>query len=177
MSNINFYEVTEDYIDFLQKSEIQSRGFTRIPNIGYNTHEKFVCGIVLNINNLNYYAPVSSFKRQQKSNILIKDLRTNQILGSIRFSFMFPIPESELIYKDFSCEERRYARLLQKEYDFCNRYYSSILLKANRIYQMIINNYNPRFNNDCCDFRLLEKKSLEFEAIKQTKQEVAVTKE
>lgn len=171
MDDLKFYEVTEDYINYLQSEERIKRGFTRVPNIGYDTNEKFVCGIVLHIKEFNYYAPISSFKKQQKSNILIKDTKNGQVLSSIRFSFMFPILDSELIYKNFLLEDKIYARLLNKEYSFCLKHYDDIKKKAVRVYNDVINKYNPKFNSDCCDFQLLEQKCKEYQLIKQEIQE------
>ncbi len=36
----------------------------KIPNIEYEKHKKFFCGIVLTINNFNYFAPVSSYNKK-----------------------------------------------------------------------------------------------------------------
>lgn len=80
---INFYEVDKNYIKYLQQYE------PKIPNMEYHTNQKFVCGIVLRINQYNYYAPISSNKKKQRTNILIKDL-DGTTLSSIKFSFMFP---------------------------------------------------------------------------------------
>ena len=51
---LGFYNIDESYIKYLQ-------GFdAKVPNIGYTAHNKFVCGVVLKINNLDYYVPLSS---------------------------------------------------------------------------------------------------------------------
>lgn len=71
MDKLDFYDVSDEYIDYLQSAEIAERGFTRVPNIKYNGERKFLCGIVFKINNFNYYVPATSYKTQQSENILI----------------------------------------------------------------------------------------------------------
>jgi len=95
MPNINFYDVNKEYIQYLKMFD------SKIPNIDYSKHEKFVCGIVLQINGFNYFAPIPSFNKQQKTNILILNENGNPI-SSIRFSFMFPAPDEVLYRKDFA---------------------------------------------------------------------------
>lgn len=91
---LSFYTVDKAYIDYLQSAELQARGFTHVPNMEYsNREQKFTCGIVLRIRDLNYYVPVSSYTKQQKDNILInisQDIK-NPVKGSLRFNISFPI--------------------------------------------------------------------------------------
>lgn len=50
---LKFYDIDENYVKYLQTLDDQ------VPNIHYSTNNKFVCGVVLNINKVNYYAPIS----------------------------------------------------------------------------------------------------------------------
>ena len=50
---IRFYYIDTEYIKYLQQME------PRVPNIQYSEHDKFVCGIVLKIHDMEYYAPIS----------------------------------------------------------------------------------------------------------------------
>ena len=52
--SMRFYPVDQEYITYLQQYE------PKVPNIGYAVHTKFVCGIVLNIHDANYFASISS---------------------------------------------------------------------------------------------------------------------
>ena len=65
---LKFYEVDGEYIKYLKEY-----GDDKIPNIKYDKHKKFFCGIVLTINNFNYFAPVSSFNRKLHKVFLIMD--------------------------------------------------------------------------------------------------------
>ncbi|MFR4520545.1 MAG: type III toxin-antitoxin system ToxN/AbiQ family toxin [Fusobacterium sp.] len=62
---MKFYLVNEKYLDFLRTSE------SKIMN-GSSKYrgDKFVLGIVLKINSINYYAPISSIKPYQLKNEL-----------------------------------------------------------------------------------------------------------
>ena len=82
-SRLDFYEVDQKYIDALKLIE------PKIPDVNYPTHEKFMCGILFTIGEHEYFAPVSSFTKSQKTNFIIKN-KSGKPVGSIRFSFMFP---------------------------------------------------------------------------------------
>ena len=65
---LKFYEVDSEYIRYLREN-----GDNKIPNVNYDRHKKFFCGIVLTINNFNYFAPVSSFNTKMHTVFLIMD--------------------------------------------------------------------------------------------------------
>ena len=50
---LKFYDINEDYVRYLQTIDEQ------VPNIHYSTNNKFVCGIVLEVNGTKFYAPIS----------------------------------------------------------------------------------------------------------------------
>lgn len=149
MSQFKFYEVDKEYVKFLQRHE------GKIPNISYDTNDKFVCGVLFDINGMKYFAPISSFTKQQKTNVLIKSA-SGKIISSVRLSFMFPIPEQLVRVKDFSKEEYRYKRLLMEELDFCNKNSHKIVKKALYIYQTVKDGSDALLKKNCCDFDRLE---------------------
>ena len=149
MSQFKFYEVDKEYVKFLQKYE------GKIPNISYDTNDKFVCGVLFVINGMKYFAPISSFTKQQKTNVLIKSA-SGKIISSVRLSFMFPIPDQRVRVKDFSKEEYRYKRLLMEELDFCNKNSHKIIKKALYIYQTVKDGSDALLKKNCCDFDRLE---------------------
>ena len=153
---IEFYDIDPNYTDFLQRYD------TKVPNIRYDSNNKFVCGVVLDVNNVRYFAPVSHMTTRQRTNILIYD--QNIPIASIRFSFMFPAVESVIRRKDFSDIALRnpdYARLLRKEYSFCIRNANNIISKANQVYRNVCNG-NSWFRSVCCDFQTLEQHYMEY---------------
>lgn len=158
--NLKFYEVDGEYIKYLRVN-----GDQKIPNIEYEKHKKFFCGIVLTINNFNYFAPVSSYNKKVHTAFLImdKDRETEELkaISSLRFSFMFPCPIEYLNQKDFSKEDEKYKILLRKELHYCNINREKIKKMANEVYKLGLNEKNrQKFN--ICDFKKLEEKCLEY---------------
>lgn len=158
--NLKFYEVDGEYIKYLRVN-----GDQKIPNIEYEKHKKFFCGIVLTINNFNYFAPVSSYNKKVHTSFLImdKDRETKELkaISSLRFSFMFPCPIEYLSQKDFSKEDEKYKILLRKELHYCNINREKIKKMANEVYKLGLNEKNrQKFN--ICDFKKLEEKCLEY---------------
>ena len=69
---MDFFHINEDYNRYLQNYEKENRGFTKVPNIRYTDRSKFAFGVVMQVNDINYYVSVSSFDRKQEANILIR---------------------------------------------------------------------------------------------------------
>lgn len=158
--NFKFYEVDSKYIKYLKEN-----GDEKIPNIDYKKHKKFFCGIVLTINNFNYFAPVSSYNKKAHTAFLImdkdKDSKALKPISSLRFSFMFPCPIEYLSQKDFSKEDEKYQSLLRKELHYCNVNREKIKKIASDVYKLgLKENTRKRFN--ICNFKRLEEKCLEY---------------
>jgi len=165
---IFFYDVDKEYIGYLKQFE------QKIPNISYDKHDKFVCGIVLTVNGFNYFAPVSSFNKSQKTNFLINDKIGNAV-ASIRFSFMFPVPNELLKIKEFHKEEEKYRNLLQYEYKYCNKHIDEIYKKAQYVYKRV-KIKDSFYSKICCNFELLEIKCLDYYNNFIALQEIAAAK-
>ena len=164
---LKFYEVEKEYLKYLKEN-----GDEKIPNFDYEKHNKFYCGIVLTINNFNYFAPVSSYNQKVHTSFLIMDKDTvskEEIpISSLRFSFMFPCPIECLNQKDFSKEELKYQMLLMKELNYCNKNVGKIKKKANEVYKLgLKEGSRKRFN--IIDFKKLEEKCLEYMNSKENK--------
>ena len=71
---LDFFTVDYSYIQYLQKAEQNKRGFTHVPNMNYRKKRKnkFLCGMILHINHVNYYAPISSYQIKKPDNLLIR---------------------------------------------------------------------------------------------------------
>ena len=151
---LKFYEVNVEYIEYLKK-----KGDSKIPNISYKNHKKFFCGIVLKVNNFNYFAPVSSYNKKVHTNFLIMD--KEKTISSLRFSFMFPCPIECLNQKDFTLEDNKYQVLLRKELHYCNINREKIVKQAKEVYRLGLNK-NTRKKFNICNFKLLEQKCLEY---------------
>lgn len=160
MDKLMFYDVDKKYIDFLKQYE------PKIPTITYTERDKFLCGIVFSVNNHDYFAPISSVTQQQRSNLPIKN-RTGETVATIRFSFMFPVPNGLAKIKDFSKEAGAYRDLLHQEWVYCNRIAEKIHDKAKYIYKCVVEDKQDLMVKNCCNFALLEEKAHDYMRIKE----------
>lgn len=155
---MDFYRINEEYSRFLQRYEKERRGVTKVPNIRYTDRNKFTFGAVMQVNGVNYYVPVSSFDTKQEANILIRvPGDEKEVKGSLRFNYMFPVPDGcieKLVIKDV--EDEKYRSLLNKEYRFCMDNTERIQKKANKIYRMVTSNCKPILTENSCAFHILE---------------------
>lgn len=167
---MKFYLVNENYLDFLRISENKvMNGSSKYKG------DKFVLGVVLNINSISYYAPISSIKPYQLKDkltltkecrktcfpIIGDDHKIDKILSTIRLDFMFPVPNTELNELDINNLEDKIKYLIQKEYQYITSCEDEICKKANDVYNKAI--IATHFlHNKCCDFKLLEVKYQEW---------------
>lgn len=160
MEQLNFYTVDLDYVEFLKNAEVEKRGFSRVPDMDYGRERKpkFLCGIVLQVNNQDYYVPISSYKVQQPDNFLIY-AGNDIVVGSLRFNYMFPVPKELITERRIDDErDRRYRTLLAQELRFCIENEEQIRYLAERTYKRVLTGKNPGLVTNSCDFRLLEER-------------------
>lgn len=153
-----FYDVNTEYVKYLKAVETAKRGFTRVPDIEYQNERKMVCGVVLEINGYKYYVPVSSYKKKQPNNLLIclKDDRFNQVKGSLRFNYMFPVADKYISKRDFNKETPSRKEFLRRQWIYCNSIADTIKQMAKDTYKNVIDGTDSSLVNASCDFRLLE---------------------
>ena len=161
---LSFYYVDEKYIQYLKGIELNKRGFTCIPNMSYHNHDKFVYGVVLSVNNVDYYVPFSHYDRQQEDNILIKvDYhKKTKVAGSLRFNYMFPVPKKCLKPVDFSVFSEERKILLRKEYKACLSLLSKIQKKALKTYNRVLKGDDEELLKNSCLFLVLEEACIEY---------------
>ncbi|EGT3606907.1 type III toxin-antitoxin system ToxN/AbiQ family toxin [Clostridium perfringens] len=154
MGKLDFYEIDTDYLEYLKVY-----GDPKVPNYDYK-NTKFYVGIILEINNFKYFAPVSSFNKKQRTNFLIKvedkyseDLVT---VSSVRLSFMIPV--NDMLIKRFSINNYynfKSRSLIRKELSWCRNNAEDIKKLARKVYKWGCNEKSYQYKN-CCDFRKLE---------------------
>ena len=96
MGNLKIYEIENAYIDYLVPFA---------PHLFHNKkdnqeNERKYIGIILTVNGLDYFAPLSSFKekhRKMKNNM---DFLKVGNYAVINLNNMFPVPKSQCIYVD-----------------------------------------------------------------------------
>jgi protein AbiQ len=166
MSNqpLDFFIADNDFIEFLQSEETKARGFTRVPNNEYdqNRKPKFYCGIVLTVNDKNYFVPVTSYTKQKPDNLLIM-APNGKILSSLRFNYMVPMPVSLVKRRDIASEpDPKHKRLLIDELAFCRKNSTNIRSMAERTYRRVLSGHDKGLIHNSCDFLLLEEKCTEY---------------
>ncbi|MGN0606963.1 MAG: type III toxin-antitoxin system ToxN/AbiQ family toxin [Oscillospiraceae bacterium] len=162
--DIRFYFVNEKYIDYLKKYEIEHRGYTCVPNVTYANRNKFVYGAVLNINNINYFVPVSSkIKKDQYSMLIETKEKYNNIKGSLRFKYMIPIPNQCLLKLDIKTMiEPKRQSLVLNELAACRKNRDKIFRIAEKTYSDVTKYFSPGLKKNSCDFKLLEQAYIEY---------------
>lgn len=154
---MNFYRIKQDYILFLKKYD---------DKVADNKNEnRPYIGIVLEIENIKYYAPFTSPKAKHLKMKNAKDFRkiNNGKYGAINFNNMIPVPESALIRLDFNSEpDEKYRRLLQNQYKWINKDSDVIKRTAFNLRELLIKEpsllteYDISVKKRCCDLKLLE---------------------
>lgn len=171
MKKLQWYIVNKKYVKYLKTFD------NKIENIDYQNNLKPFIGIIININNFNYYVPISSPKKKHykmKEGIdFIKIKQENRILGVLNLNNMIPILDRYvqlLKYKEIERyrlfktdkEKRMYIALLNTELKIVNSKYEEIKKNAIKLYEEKINNPNSRVSKRCCDFKFLETKLNQF---------------
>ena len=98
---LRWYIADKEYVNYLRKFD------KKVENIEYNSKLKPYIGILININNFNYYVPISSAKEKhykiKEGMDFVKIIQNDKIIGVLNINNMIPITDSnvkELKYKD-----------------------------------------------------------------------------
>ena len=165
---LNFYDVDKQYIAFLKSAEIAERGYSCVPNMEYGARaQKFLCGIVLEINAQKYYVPVSSNKNRMPDSVYVQvpSDKKNPIKGTLKFNYMIPVPDMAISIRRIKEESdlgRR--RFLNSQLKYCQSIEQVILNQAKRTYYKRINGLgSEKFMEHSCIFDLLEQKCKEYQ--------------
>lgn len=160
-----FYEVSDEYIEYLSQfdkkmmySKVETRKFKR----------KYI-GILLKINQVNYIAPLSSYKEKHNSMKEAIDFIKIQDKAVINLNNMFPVSTNEI--SQVIIEEIKddgYKQLLRNEYNDCIPKFKKIIKNAKVLYEQVTK-YNMPIRKRCCDFKKLELKCIEYKKKRENK--------
>lgn len=144
--------------------------------VSYNASKKAMrpfVGVLFEIENVKYFAPLSSPKPKHvkmKNDIDFYKLQ-NGTLGAINFNNMIPVPEGAYMFVDMSLEnvspqEQKYKILLRNQLRWLNRDGGKLKNIAHKLYEKRLDGTLPfRIQERCCDFKRLEDKCIEYEKI------------
>lgn len=173
---MKLYSVTDKYIDYLRKFD--SKVYDNKED-KRKVMRKYL-GIVLTINEVNYYIPMSSPKdsdykdnKIRKSIVPIVRIISNEevdnipvLKGTLRISNMIPVPDSELIlYEPKNEQNKNYKILVEKELEFIEKNEDMIKKYASIIYNQKNNDYDVSYIKNVVDFKLLEQKCKEYKKV------------
>lgn len=177
MEEFKLYSVSDEYIKYL-------RGV--LPNVYSNkvatrVHTRKYVGIVIRMEDYNYYIPMSSPKESdyqiagerkviKKSivpiiRIVVKNAKgERELKGTLRISHMIPVPQSELLLYDMEHEQdSAYKDLVQNEIIFIRKNQKKILSNAHLLYkQKMENDLSAGYVKSALEYRKLEELCREF---------------
>lgn len=160
---MRFYHIENKYIDFLRQFD---------PRVLYNKNEQRpYIGIIFEIEDIRYYAPLSSPKPKHihmKNNLDFRKIDSGK-LGAVNLNNMIPVPDSVLIPIHIGeITDPKYRRLLNEQYRWLLHDMINIENAARKLRQLFFINENdlPYFQKQmkarCCNFILLEQKYKEY---------------
>ena len=160
--NIKLVVIDKDYCDYLRKYD------NRVPyNHEFKELRPFI-GILFKIENVEYFAPLSSPKEKHK---YMKDtidfIKINDgEYGVINFNNMIPVMENNYIIINInnSCiYNNKRIKLLTKQLRWLKNNKDKILFNSYLLYSSYKKGkISDSLKNRCCNFMLLEKKCLEY---------------
>lgn len=127
-------------------------------------------GVLFEVNNYKYFAPLSSPKPKHKKMKTTLDFLKIEDgnLGAINFNNMLPVTDKNIIELDldkkgFTKAEEKYRKLLKEQIFWLNRNDEKLYGKSKKLYDKYVNgSLNPSIAKRCCNFILLEEKCTEY---------------
>ncbi|HHR5929650.1 TPA: type III toxin-antitoxin system ToxN/AbiQ family toxin [Providencia alcalifaciens] len=173
---MKFYYVNSDYVEYLKQTDPKN-----VQNNYENAkNQKPYLGIVLSVNNKNYFAPLSSdknlkYKSIKETNPTVFKLITtnNNYLGVIKLNNMIPVNKSELneiTKNDLLEKDSKYQKLLNTQRIVINHNVAGIQQKAEQLYKLVVENKNEFYSQVSAKFTELEKACNNYAEHKKTKE-------
>ena len=165
---MNFIIVKLDYkyCDYLREFDYR---------VAYNKGVKELrpyIGVLFKVNNLEYFAPLSSPKVKHKTMHNSIDLIKikNGEYGVINLNNMLPVRQNNYEIIDLNSpknsDETKRFNLIKKQLRWLNSNRKAIYENAINLYNLYINNKLPtRIRNRCCNFSLLEEKCSQYNSL------------
>ena len=167
MNNLKLVIIDTKYCNHLRTFDLR---------VAYNYGKKdtrpFI-GVLFNIDDLEYFAPLYSTKPKH---LVMKNtidfLRIdNGTLGAINFNNMIPVTNKNYIVPNLNVKtkninEKKYLILLQKQLRWLNRNIDKVRDKSKNLYNLCVNDKLPiNIKKRCCNFKLLEQVCKEYNSL------------
>lgn len=163
---LNLYSISDKYIKYLR--QFDNKIYNNKEEL--RTHERKYLGVVLTVNEFNYYIPMSSPKKSDyidfDNRIIRNDTKTiirihegGRLYGTLRISNMIPVPITELEPYIISNEtDLKYKEVILGELRYINNNSKKIIKYAKTVYNQKIKNIDIGYIKNTVDFKLLEEK-------------------
>lgn len=157
---IKIYEVNPQYINYLIP---YAPHLFQNKQPGQHNERKYI-GIVLIVNDMNYFAPLSSFKSKHEKMKNGLDFIKIGNYAVININNMFPVPNDEYTYVDIpTVKNPQYRKLLMTEYRIIRKLQDRIMKNAAEVYKHKLKyGDTTALAKRCNNFKLLEEKSKKF---------------
>ena len=156
---LSVYTVDIAYCTYLRNID------SKVPdNSGHKSNRPFI-GVVLEIDGVHYYAPLTSPKPKHLQMKNQPDFHkiNGGVWGAINFNNMIPVPQNCLhpvdlkIYPTDSKADKDYKNLMIDQITWCSANASTLLKKAAKLRQLVVNAAEENIlTKRCCDFSALE---------------------
>jgi len=162
IKEMKLYRINTNYVKYLQAFDINVKN-----NEKDNSIRPYI-GVVLTVNNCNYYIPVCS-KRKKHYNMydsidFIKLGEGKNLISVLNVNNMIPVPYKYITLIDIDNEPDNQKIVLKKEAVFIRKKKEQIIKSAKDVYHIKTNHPkdNPKLSMRCADFKLLEQKMKEY---------------
>lgn len=166
---MNWYIVDKDYVEYLRQFD------SKVECIKYEKRVKLYLGVVLELPDFSYYVPISSRKDKHYKMSNGADFHkiedSEGLYAVLNLNNMIPIiPDciTQLKYNQLEkyrtfendTERLKYINLLQKEMSIIDGIEIILKDKAKKLYAKCVQKPDSKLARRCCNFKLLEEKSL-----------------
>ncbi len=160
MADLEIYEIDSSYIEYLSNFE---EHLFKNKKITQDFSRKYI-GIILEINDFKYFAPLSSFKPKHRRLCETVDFIKVGIYAVLNLNNMFPAPLN--LCKSVKIENiknEHYKNLVRAEYRIIKQKTEQIINNAKDVYNhKMINDGKSKLSQRCNDFKNLEVKCKEY---------------
>lgn len=155
MAALKLYEINDYYVKYL--SQYQPGIF--LDSKKKNAYKRKYVGVVLTVNEMNYFVPLSSFKEKHRRMKDRMDFIKIKDYAVLNLNKMIPVPLDQCEFVDINkIKDKSYRYILLSEYRYIKSIHKKIAKNAENLYKHKIENGNlTPLAKRCNDFMLLEK--------------------
>ena len=173
--DLKLYKVLPKYISALRDES--NGGDISVYMVNAGKDDRPFIGIVTLCNSRNYFIPLTSYKERfryltAKEPDFTPIYKSGKMIAAIEFNKMIPVPLNQIRPLDLESHKHDNKSLLIKkalrkyECNWCNQHKDEIQLKAQKLYDMVINHDASYKNiNYCVNFSDLERICDQYECL------------